>query len=451
MTPLLAVLVAIAANIIASIVAANTPPGESRVPSLVGAGFAIGAAGLCGVPVLIHGDITSAVLGPIALRADALPASLMLPMALAAGATAIGLPRRMAQPRVMASISALLAASLTALIADNLLVLVLAEIAGGAAVAWGLDPQHRAGRRTLLSSGLLAVSGLGIAAIQGQMLTSFEHGLHLNMVAVGLLSAALVMRLGAVPFHSGLTTTLRGEAVAGSVLLAAPLGGVAVLIRALQPALAAAHLSEAAIIATVGFAALAALLSIAAKDLGRSVAWVVAALHGLVIAGNINGAGGGALGGELLWAALILSETGFILAVAMVTRRLGKVDLRVWHGLHNAAPRLSLAFLLMALSIAGIPGTLEFIAEDVLLNTASSGGLVATVLTVVVLAAVGFNAIRLNFCVFFGPDLATGVNMDIRPRERFALLTLVAVVLSGGIAPGLLPLVAHAAGAAGGH
>lgn len=447
MNPLLAALIAVGVNASAAILAHVAPRSESRMPTIAGAVITVGAAALCAIPVLIHGQYPSLILGPLAFKADALAATMMLPLALAVGATALGLPRKMASPRAMVAISAALAAAILATVADNTLTLLLAELAGGLAIAHGLDDTRRAGRSVLALSGLFALAAGGLAIAQHSLLDTFSVGTSLPVAM--LLLMAVVTRMGALPMQSGLTRTLAGRTDASGVLLVAPIGGVTVLIRLVQPTLAAVPEATALVVAGLAGAALAALMAIAAQDLGRSAAWTVAALHGLMLAGTLDGAQTGSLGGELLWAALILSEVGFILAIAMVTRRLGPVDLRNLHGLHTAAPRLSLGFLLMALSIAGLPGTLEFVAEDVLLNGATSGGILATLLTVVTLAAVGFNALRLTFCVFYGPAASEGVDMDIRPRERVALMALVAVVLLGGIAPSLLPLVASTARAAG--
>jgi multicomponent Na+:H+ antiporter subunit D len=451
MNPLIAAVIAILANLVAAVVAWNTTRGEARSATLTGAAVTVGAAGLSAVPLLLEGREVALTLGGLGLRADTLVGTLLLPSGLAIGALALALPRATARPGILAATSVALAGAVLALLADNLLVLVIAELVGTAAVAWALlQDHHRAGALYLGAAMGLGLVGAGLAIAQGTLLTSFSAGGPQSFaVALWMLAAALV-RLGAAPAHSGLTASLQGAPSASGALLAAPISGVAVLARVVQPAFAEQELSVLIATALLGLAATAALLAIAARDLGRSTAWTVAALNGLVIAGIVEANAHSALGGELLWAALVLSEVGFVLVVSMVTRRLGAVDTRHLHGLQPAAPQLSLLFLLVALTIAGVPGTLEFVAHDVLLNGSSHSGLLGTVLAVVTIAAVGFNALRLYFSVFYGRPQDQQADMDLRGRERLALVLLVGAVLAGGFAPSLIPLVARGALAAGG-
>ncbi len=445
MNPLVATLVAVAANLVAAVVAAWGPRAEARAATLAGAAITLGAAGLCAFPLLVHQTSVSWALGGLALRADAVTATLLVPFALAGAAIAFGLPNRKAPSRIFAATSATLGASVLALVADTVLLLAVCEIAALLAIGWGLGREGRAGRIYLGASGLLLMVGVGLALQHGEAGWRLSGMRSLGVDVAGVMLAASLVRLGTVPAQSGLTATLSGAPLGRSALLAAPLSGVLPLVRIVQPGLLPVGEADLLVLVLLGGALVAGIAAVTATDLGRAVGWTLAALHGLLVVGVLDPTEAGVLGGELLWAAFILSETGFVLAMVMVTRRLGPVDLRRMHGLQKAAPGLALGFLLVSLTLAGVPGTLEFVAEDVLLNGATRGGLFATLMTVAVIALVGFNALRTTFRVFYGPPDATAVDMDVRPRERLALLGLVAVVLAGGAAPGLLPLVAHAA------
>ncbi len=391
-------------------------------------------------------------MGVLALRADGLTATLLLPLGLAMGAFAVAAPRRFATGPTLAAASTLLAATLGALVADNLLVLLLAELVAGAAVVQGLRPVGgRVGRAYLSVSGLLAIAALVFAFVQGTALRPLDPSAPLGIEIGLLLLAAVWVRLGVLPAQSGLTATLTGSPGPAALLLAAPFGAMPTLIRVVQPALRVTELHQSLVLAALAMATTAALVAVTSRDLSRSAGWTLAALNGLLLAGNIEEGATGALGGELLWAALCLSSVGFLLAVAHVSLRLGAVDLRRLHGLQVAAPRLALVFLLLALSLAGVPGSLEFIAEDVLLNGATSGGLAGSALTVLTIAVVGYNALRCSFQVFYGKPDASHVDMDLQRTQGIALLSLVALLFAGGMAPGLLPLVSRAASAASGH
>lgn len=450
MNPLIAALVAVVANLIAAVLGPTFSRGEARTATLGGAAATLGAFGVCVVPVLLDGHELIAEIGPLDLRADTLLGTLLLPLGVAVGALAIALPRSTARPHTLAAASLTLAAAIFALIANNLLVLVAAELFGAAAVGWALSQDgHRAGVRYLTLSATLALTGLALAASQGTATLPLSGDTAQSFTVALLLLGSSLLRLGVAPAHTALTASLQGAPTASAALLATPIGGVAVLARVVQPTFH--HVPQSISIATALLAAslLAGWLAITARDLGRSTAWTLAALNGLMVAGITEATSTSTLGGELLWAALVLSEVGFVLVVSMVTRRLGPVDTHQLHGLQPVAPQLSLMFLLVALTIAGVPGTLEFVAHDVLLSGASGAGLLGITLAVLTMAAVGFNALRLYFSVFYGKPEIEHVDMDVLGRERLAILLLVGLVLAGGVAPSLLPLVARAAESSG--
>lgn len=451
MNPLFAAMAAVFANLVAALLAWRVTRGEARTIVLVGAGAAVAAAGLCALPLLIEGEEVALAIGGFALRADTLVGTLLLPIGLASGAMALAMPRSTVRPDVLAATALAVSGSILALVADDVLMLAGAETLGALAVGVALARDHyKAGVGYLAASAMFLTGGVALASIQGTAAVPFGSGHPQSLgVAVLFLFGAL-LRVGAAPTQSGLTASLQGAPTSSAVLLAAPIGGIAVLVRVVQPALSAIPESTLLSVGLLALSALAALVAVSANDLGRSTAWVLAALNGMVVAGIIEASPTGSLGAELLWAALVLSEVGYVLVMSMVTRRLGPVDTRRLNGMQGAAPALSLVFLLVSLTIAGVPGTLEFVAHDVLLSGSSHVGLAGIVLTVITIATVGFNAMRLYFSVFYGAPDPSSVDMDIRGRERFAILVLVGLVLAGGVAPSLLPLVARAAHAAGG-
>jgi formate hydrogenlyase subunit 3/multisubunit Na+/H+ antiporter MnhD subunit len=453
MNPLIATLVAALASVVAGLTAATAKDSVSRAATAAGGAITIGAAGLCALPLLIHGQEAVFAIGPLALRADALTATLLFPLGLITVALALGLPRRMTAGRVLGALSLAMAAVMLGLVADNVLGVVIAELLATGVVVWGMDNPGKPRRLAAIVgpglSAVLAVAGVGVFALSDSPVAPLSE-VHTSAGAAVLLLLAAAVRLGIAPFQTSLTSALAGVAPARGVLLALPLGGVLLLVRIVQPGMADMGWGSIIGPAVLTLSLLSALIAIVTDDLGRATGWTLAALNGLLVVGNIEAAETGALGGGLLWAALILSEGGFGLAVLLVTRRLGAVDLRRMHGLQASAPTLSVAFLLIALSIAGAPGTLEFIAEDVLLNGASSPGVMGALLMAAIIAAVGFNALRLTFQVFFGPPPKQRTDMDASPREKIALAAVVGVMVAGGVAPGLLPLVARASELAAG-
>lgn len=466
MNPLVAALVALVVNVVAALVAMRSSAAEGRSAVLAGSVVTLGAAALCAFPLLLAGEATALRWGVLALRADVLAGTMLLPLGLVLGAFALAAPQQGASPRRMAGALFVVAAAIGALLADNLALLLLAEGLGGAALAWILAEPHRhtrPGQLALGAAGVLALAAGALALAQGTALEPLSTtatgagggggGGAMGVAVAVLLLLAVMLRLGVPPFSTGLTAALQGTPSPAAVWLAVPLGGVVLLVRVVQPILSHSPLGEPLEVAALALATLAALTGVSARDLGRAGAWTLAALNSLVLAGNIEPTEGGTIGGELLWAATIPSAMGFALALLMVTRRLGVVDLRRLHGLQPAAPALALLFLLLALSVGGLPGTLAFVAEDLLLSGEHHGGIGGLLLTVVAIAAIGFNTLRMYFQVFFGPPQVeadadaegAGGSLDLGRWERLALAALVGAVLAGGLAPGLMPLVASVA------
>ncbi len=135
-------------------------------------------------------------------------------------------------------------------------------------------------------------------------------------------------------------------------------------------------------------------------------------------------------GGLLLWAGETIAITGLLCVAAMVDSRRGTVSLNRHHGLAMAAPLLSLGAFVFGVLTVGLPGSLTFIAEDVIAQglLVPHPALAAGFVLVTALNAIGF--LRIWTRVFAGSEPDTCP--DLLPRERVGLgaLALVGVLMS---------------------
>jgi NADH-quinone oxidoreductase subunit M len=129
----------------------------------------------------------------------------------------------------------------------------------------------------------------------------------------------------------------------------------------------------------------------------------------------------------------------FIVLRLLEVRLTGPLVLDRFHGLGGRTPRLAVFFLLSALALVGLPGTLGFVAEDLLfhgtLESHPELGLILPLAT----ALNAVSLLRMFSHLFFGRrTLHVPVVADARPAERLALTlaTLFTVVL--GLQPELL-------------
>lgn len=330
----------------------------------------------------------------------------------------------------------ILAVESVALASSSFGLLVAAEIGAAALLA---DHARRNGHRAQVAYLLLTLGLLVAAAVTWGM------GLDPRVSAWLSVGAALV-RLGVFPLSTGILASLQQGTSTATLMAALPFGGVMLLLRA-------APILEGASVPVLRFllvaAPVAAALSILQRELGRSIGYVLVAVHALIAVGALAPSTEGHLGAELLWAGALLTSTGFGAAANLVTLRIGNPDLDRHHGLHGSAPFLSLAFLVLGVGLAGGPGTIEFVAEDVLLNTTAADGVLGMAMVVLAIELIGFNMLRLHYRLFFGARREPRAWLNTKPRERLGLAIVATAVVFGGLAPSLLPLVSAATQTAG--
>ena len=192
--------------------------------------------------------------------------------------------------------------------------------------------------------------------------------------------------------------------------------------------------------AAVG-AVIAGLVSMVQSDLrglyrakvGVHMGFLVCALAGGVVPG------GGESDGAVVFAALtsVLALSGFGFVVHAVERRCGPVSLLRHGGRWGAFPHLGAAFAVIGAAGVGLPGSVGFVADDLLLHAAWSHGVVVTGFLIAAAVFLAVGTLRAFQRVFLGP-MRRSVAPDLRGPERVVVVVVVVAVLAGGVAPGLL-------------
>ncbi len=96
---------------------------------------------------------------------------------------------------------------------------------------------------------------------------------------------------------------------------------------------------------------------------------------------------------------------------------------------------LAVCFLVTGLASVGFPGTLGFVASELLVEGAIEASLLTGIGVVTAAALHGIAIVRAYFRLFTGARHFSSVSLAITARERFALLTLTALILGGGLFP----------------
>ena len=103
--------------------------------------------------------------------------------------------------------------------------------------------------------------------------------------------------------------------------------------------------------------------------------------------------------------------------------------------MYEHSPMLAVCFLVTGLASIGFPGTLGFIAMDLLVDSAVEANPYIGVGVVAAAALCGIAVMRAYFLLFTGKRHASTLDLSLGLREKIAVLTLTALALGGGFFP----------------
>jgi NADH-quinone oxidoreductase subunit M len=297
---------------------------------------------------------------------------------------------------------------------------------------------HLAGSVPLLVAVALFVHGARRAGVPEPFTVGNWAASHLTRAEAGaaflLVSAAVMVKLGIPPLHTWLPAL--SETLPSSALLSltgVPLA-VHVMVRFALAPLPRALPSEAVVVTALGLVGLVygAVLAVSQPRLRRLVAFVVVAQSSALLVGLSSGARVSVMGALTNALAVALGGHGLLLAAAAVEARIGAVDLRALHGVARPAPRLAAAMWLLALGALGMPGSLTFVGEDLLLQGLMRPHPVVASVMVGSTALLAVAVFRAVFRTSMGPTAAWNRTApDLLPRERALLALALAAALSG--------------------
>lgn len=256
-------------------------------------------------------------------------------------------------------------------------------------------------------------------------------------VVVALVVFASASRMGVAPLHGWFPVLMRRGMAPYAMTLLAPLSGAFVLLR-IGPALAGGFVTQMPWIEAVGLtsAAYLGLVAWGQREQLRHIEYLVLSQTSIVFLALCTTDATTIEGGLTMWVAQGLASTGLVLTATAVHSRLGELDLMRFHGVAAAAPQLTALMFVFGAAVVGIPGTLTFVAEDIIAQglLIPHPWLAAGFMLVTALNAIGF--FRAFIHVHLGKSLAEGARCpELQPRERIALLALAGAVVFTGVVP----------------
>ncbi|HMF17438.1 MAG TPA: proton-conducting transporter membrane subunit, partial [Gemmataceae bacterium] len=173
------------------------------------------------------------------------------------------------------------------------------------------------------------------------------------------------------------------------------------------------------------------------QDARRFFAYLFLSYSSLVLVGLELVTSISLAGALSLWISVALGLGGFGLTLRALEARFGRLSLADFHGLYENSPALAVCFLLTALASVGFPGTLGFVATELLVDGAVEANLTIGIAVALAAALNGIAVLRAYFRLFTGKRHASSVSLLIGLREQIAVLTLAALIVGGGLFPQL--------------
>lgn len=387
--------------------------------------------------------VASAILLRAAPSGQALKEALMLLYASLSWAATLALPRRDCTARTISGILWLLGSTLLAYSTDDLRVLLIAWISSTMPFLFGRWLGARTWRprlALLVSSGLLA-SAIFLIAWNRHMLSigTLTRQSPGGKAVFGLLVAAVVFRKGICPLHAWVGDAAEEGALIPTALLLNGHFGAMLVIRLIVPLFPdmARNLFPLLSYLALATALYIAIQAVTENSPRRLLAYLALSQSACILAGLESRTVEGVTGGLVHWCVVTVSTVGLFEILRLLEVRFGENLMgSSYLGLVRHAPRLAVFFIVLGLALVGLPGTLSFCSQDLLIH----GTLVSHPQTGLLLpTATAINAVsifRLFARLFLGRR-KTGFTImaDALPRERWILTAGVLFVVLGGVFP----------------
>ena len=261
----------------------------------------------------------------------------------------------------------------------------------------------------------------------------------LLFTAFAFLMGAVLLRKGIFPAHSWVVTSFEQGALLPLTLLVNGHLGAFLVARIVLPLLPDVAHNAWPLFSNLGLftAAYAAVLALVARNARRLFALVAISQSAFLLIGLESNTPIGIAGSLVLWQVVAVSTTILAAVYAGLEARLGTtLENNGFLGLAVGAPRLAVFFAVSGLAVVGLPLTLGFPAEDLLLQGTLATNPYLGVVLPVVTAINAFSVMRLFARLFLGRPVAAAHDLaDALPRERWVLTAALLFLLLGGLFP----------------
>jgi NADH-quinone oxidoreductase subunit M len=253
-------------------------------------------------------------------------------------------------------------------------------------------------------------------------------------------AAAFAVKVPIFPLHTWLPDAQTEADTGGSIVLAGVMFSLGTygLVRFCIELFPQAAVSLAPLMLTLGAIGIVYgfLVAVVQTNLKRMIAYTLVADLGVIVVGLFGFTSQGLSGGIYQTVNHGVSMGAMFLLIGLLVDRAGTGELPALGGLQAGAPVMAAVFLVVTLSVVGVPGLNGFIGEFLLLiGTFVTHRWWAVVATVgVILAALVF--LWAYQQAFHGPPRpGARVVADLRPRDLLFVMPLVVLIVGLGVYP----------------
>ena len=387
--------------------------------------------------------LASALLLRAAPAGESLYQALMLLFSCLALLATLVLAHRDCNAGSIGGIVFLLGATLLAYSTANLLILLAAWILSTVPfflTRWLRATSWRPSVGLMLSSLALALAIALIAANGNAVSIDRLKGQNPGgLTAFALLVLAVIFRKGICPAHAWVADAAEGgPAIPTALLLNGHFGAllVAKLIVPLFPR-TSGNLFPVLSYLAMGTAVYVAIRALTENSPRRLLAFLALSQSACILAGLESRTAEGIAGALVHWFVVTVSTMGLFGILRLLEVRFGENLTAARHlGLAEHAPRLAVFFAVFGLALVGLPGTLSFCSQDLLIHGTLASHPLTGLLLPIATAMNAVSVFRLFTRLFLGKR-RTGFTLmaDALPRERWILACGVLFVVLGGLFP----------------
>lgn len=245
---------------------------------------------------------------------------------------------------------------------------------------------------------------------------------------------AVLIRAGIAPFHSWMTDLFEHATFGTAVLFATPIVAAYAAVRLILPIAPDSVLRALGLVSLIT-AVYASGMALVQREARRFYCYLFLSHSALVFVGLWMVTPLGLTGALCVWLSVGLALGGFGLTLRALEARCGRLSLADFQGLYDHTPNLAMCFVLTGLASVGFPGTFGFVGGELLVDGAVVTYPYVGVAVVLAAALNGIAIVQAYFLLFTGRQYFSSVSLRIRVRERYAVLTLAALILIGGLVP----------------